>query len=379
MLYYDFTSSLSIINGEVKYSGGTNYAIAVIKDILKLHMNKVIVVLPVGTSTEEKDKLGIGHCTSVYVNSLLSLKCESGSKLFIPQVNGRTLLLIPQIKKRNPTIKIYATLHDKQHNFYKFDWYDRYYSMGIHRLGITAFVQYYIKRIAFILNYQRCVKKIDEVITDSNFSMQKLMVPGINSINFFLQKSWFHDVKKVVSRGDYILFVSGGRPEKNLLRTLEAFSKFKQEKDSKTKFIVTGINDTVKKALYSSGKFDNLTEGVDYEMLGYVSGDELAGLYAGARYVAFTSKGEGYGLPVREAMAYGKVVLASRTTSVPEVAGAVMCYVDPFNVESIKKGMSYLDQDEILDEYEKFIIPKLEYIEAMAELDNQILVERLIR
>lgn len=160
---------------------------------------------------------------------------------------------------------------------------------------------------------------------------------------------------------------------------MEAFSKFKQENNSRTKFVVTGVNDTVKKALHSSGKFDNLTEGVDYEMLEYVSNDELAGLYAGARYVVFTSKGEGYGLPVREAMAYGKVVLASRTTSVPEVAGAVMYYVDPFNVESIKKGMSYLDQDDILDEYEKYVMPKLKYIEAMAELDSRILAERLIR
>lgn len=52
----------------------------------------------------------------------------------------------------------------------------------------------------------------------------------------------------------------------------------------------------------------------------------LPGLLGGAEVVAYPSLGEGFGLPVLEAMACGAAVLTTRKLSLPEVGGAAVAY-----------------------------------------------------
>lgn len=59
---------------------------------------------------------------------------------------------------------------------------------------------------------------------------------------------------------------------------------------------------------------------------GYLPFDDLAGLLGGARVVAYPSLGEGFGLPVLEAMACGAAVLTTRELSLPEVGGDAVEY-----------------------------------------------------
>ncbi len=63
--------------------------------------------------------------------------------------------------------------------------------------------------------------------------------------------------------------------------------------------------------------------------------DELATLYRNCLFTAFPSAVEGWGLPIGESLAHGKVCVASNTTSMPEVGGDLALYVDPFNVRAI--------------------------------------------
>jgi glycosyltransferase involved in cell wall biosynthesis len=53
----------------------------------------------------------------------------------------------------------------------------------------------------------------------------------------------------------------------------------------------------------------------------------------------FPSLYEGFGMPILEAMACGTPVLTSNVTSLPEVAGDAAVQVDPYDVESIEKGI----------------------------------------
>ena len=55
--------------------------------------------------------------------------------------------------------------------------------------------------------------------------------------------------------------------------------------------------------------------------LGFVDDDALPALYRRASVVAYPSRGEGFGLPVLEAMACGAVVVTSRATVMADVAG----------------------------------------------------------
>jgi glycosyltransferase involved in cell wall biosynthesis len=59
---------------------------------------------------------------------------------------------------------------------------------------------------------------------------------------------------------------------------------------------------------------------------GYLPLGDLPGFLAGAELVAYPSLGEGFGLPVLEAMACGAAVLTSRMLSLPEVGGDAVEY-----------------------------------------------------
>ncbi|QQR68774.1 MAG: glycosyltransferase family 4 protein [Alphaproteobacteria bacterium] len=58
----------------------------------------------------------------------------------------------------------------------------------------------------------------------------------------------------------------------------------------------------------------------------------LAALYRGCLFSMFPSQAEGWGLPVVEALAMGKLCLASTSTSIPEAGGAFADYFDPDSV-----------------------------------------------
>jgi glycosyltransferase involved in cell wall biosynthesis len=62
---------------------------------------------------------------------------------------------------------------------------------------------------------------------------------------------------------------------------------------------------------------------------GYLPSRDLPGFYGGALVVAFPSRGEGFGLPVLEAMACGAPVLTTHRTSLPEVGGDAVAYTEP--------------------------------------------------
>lgn len=77
---------------------------------------------------------------------------------------------------------------------------------------------------------------------------------------------------------------------------------------------------------------------------GYLPIDVLAGLLGGADVVAYPSLGEGFGLPVLEAMACGAAVLTTRRLALPEVGGDAVAYTEPDAV-SIGAALSGLLDD----------------------------------
>jgi glycosyltransferase involved in cell wall biosynthesis len=63
-----------------------------------------------------------------------------------------------------------------------------------------------------------------------------------------------------------------------------------------------------------------------------LSDGELSAVYAGCEFSVFTSFVEGWGLPVGESLYQGRPCVASNTSSIPEVGGDMVDYVDPFNL-----------------------------------------------
>jgi glycosyltransferase involved in cell wall biosynthesis len=77
---------------------------------------------------------------------------------------------------------------------------------------------------------------------------------------------------------------------------------------------------------------------------GYLRFRDLPGYLGGALVVAFPSRGEGFGLPVLEAMACGAPVLTTHRTSLPEVGGDAVAYTEP-DAESIQTTLRGLLDD----------------------------------
>lgn len=69
--------------------------------------------------------------------------------------------------------------------------------------------------------------------------------------------------------------------------------------------------------------------------IGYVADKDLASLYSGAEWFTFTSKYEGFGLPVLEAMACGCPVITSNNSSLPEVIGDAGIMIDCSSKQNI--------------------------------------------
>jgi glycosyltransferase involved in cell wall biosynthesis len=133
----------------------------------------------------------------------------------------------------------------------------------------------------------------------------------------------------------YLLYVGDMRFYKNLPRCLEAFASLPCQD---YQFVITGKKDDF---FYPQIKAqtDKLSVKERIIFLDYVPTADLPSLYSMAECLIFASLYEGFGLPVLEAMACGCPVIASNTTSIPEVGGDSIFYIDPHDVENIAQGM----------------------------------------
>ncbi|HEY7933298.1 MAG TPA: glycosyltransferase family 1 protein [Solirubrobacteraceae bacterium] len=141
----------------------------------------------------------------------------------------------------------------------------------------------------------------------------------------------------------FVLAVGTLEPRKNLPRLVAAYSQLPGELQRLHPLVVVGAlgwqtGETVD-ALKSLGE--------RCTMLGYVSDEALAELYRRCSVFCYPSLGEGFGLPVLEAMAAGAAVLTSNLSSLPEVGGDAAEYVDPHQVASIADGLARLLSDDL--------------------------------
>ncbi len=86
-----------------------------------------------------------------------------------------------------------------------------------------------------------------------------------------------------------------------------------------------------------------LEESVQYQ--GFVPDDELPALYRAATLFAFPSFYEGFGLPPLEAMLCGTPVIASHSSSIPEVTGSAALTFDPADIGAIAQQLDRVLSD----------------------------------
>ena len=90
-----------------------------------------------------------------------------------------------------------------------------------------------------------------------------------------------------------------------------------------------------------------------------VPDSRLASLYRNSRFTLYPSFAEGWGLPIGESLVFGKPCIAAGVTSMPEVGGALVRYVDPLDVEggiALVRGL--LDNPAELDGWTRQVATK---------------------
>ena len=147
----------------------------------------------------------------------------------------------------------------------------------------------------------------------------------------------------------FILYSGKIRPHKNVHRLIEAFAVLKNElgdsdRYKNLKLIIIG--DELSKHQYLRLTVIRSGAQQDVRFFGFVPYPILRVFYQSAELFAFPSLYEGFGLPPLEAMANRAPVLASNTSSLPEVLEDAAVLVNPENVFDIARGMKLILSDD---------------------------------
>lgn len=141
----------------------------------------------------------------------------------------------------------------------------------------------------------------------------------------------------------FVLTVSLKRPNKNLLRLLEAMALIPRER--RPILVLAGHATPYEGELRARAAKLGLGESTRF--LGWVSSEELEGLYRSATCFVFPSLYEGFGLPVLEAMARGTPVACSNRGALIEVADDAALLFDPEQSDAIAAAIEKLLADPI--------------------------------
>jgi glycosyltransferase involved in cell wall biosynthesis len=153
---------------------------------------------------------------------------------------------------------------------------------------------------------------------------------------------YFQEVSGV-AREPFFLFVGTISPRKNLIGLFHAFAALPDDIRRTFKLIVVGAEGWNTGETYET--YVRLGLGDRVEFRGYESDESLRKLYNKAAGFLFPSLYEGFGIPILEAMACGCPVIASNTSSMPEVAGNAAVLVDPTNPARIAEAMEKIATD----------------------------------
>jgi glycosyltransferase involved in cell wall biosynthesis len=141
---------------------------------------------------------------------------------------------------------------------------------------------------------------------------------------------------------DFLLFVGTLEPRKNLPRLLRAYARLRDDPDVPPLVIVGGTGWGGEDL---PGMIETLALSGRVHLSGYVSDGELQCIYSAARALLMPSLYEGFGLPVLEAMQHGVPVIASSTSSLPEVVGRAGLLVNPFSEQEIADAIRRLQHE----------------------------------
>ncbi|MCB0154514.1 MAG: glycosyltransferase family 4 protein [Anaerolineae bacterium] len=142
----------------------------------------------------------------------------------------------------------------------------------------------------------------------------------------------------------YIFAVGNMHPRKNLARLLAAYRRLQAERAALPKMVWGGL------PRWESDSLVAQAQAAGVVLPGFIEQADLPTFYRQAEMLVYPSLYEGFGLPPVEAMACGTPVIASNTTSLPEVVGNAALTVDPTQTSEIASAIARLLDDHALSQ-----------------------------
>lgn len=324
---------------------------------------------------------GIGTYTYELINSISKIDSENEYLIFMPDTSLNDLSNKKNIKFRNINVNIKNNFWDEVNipNILENDEIELYHvpqnGVGLPENKKCPFVitlhdiipykmpETVSERYLKIFNEEipKIVSMCDGIITVSNFSKEDIS----NTFNFPKDKIYvtylsaekiYKPLNKILSKriisskygidDDFILYVGGFSPRKNISGLITAFSKLKLSSTNSLKLVIAG-----RKGL-SYENYLSLTEKLDISSKvifpGFIDVMDMPYLYNSAKLLVYPSFYEGFGLPPLEAMSCGTPVIVSNVTSLPEIFSKSSIMVDPYDENALCSAIHECIENKVL-------------------------------
>lgn len=316
---------------------------------------------------------GIGTYSYQLINSLNKIDHINDYLLFMPQTSNCGIDFNDNYKIRNISQNIQGNFWDEVNipNILKNEDMDLYHvpqnGIGLPKDKTCPFIitlhdiipykmpetvgETYLE--IFLREMPKIIPLCDGIITVSNYSKQdivsafnypeeKVFVTHLahEDIYFPLNKDKCRDfiAKNYSIKDDFILYVGGFSPRKNIVGLIQSFSKLHERlKNSNLKLIIAGKQGKSYSLYKKTAEDFNIADKVIFP--GFISLEHMPIFYNACKFFVYPSLYEGFGLPPIEAMACGVPVIASNTTSIPEVVDGAAVLINPYDTDELTEAM----------------------------------------
>lgn len=254
----------------------------------------------------------------------------------------------------------------------------------IHDLIFLKYPNYYtfFDRHIYNLKFKYACKKADKIIAVSEQTKadiihfykipeSKIEVIYQSCNEIFNKKISILDQKKILTKYQinkpFLLSVGTLEPRKNQISIIKAFSKMKKKDFD---LVLIGKGKKYKRELEFYIREENIN---NIKILETVTHNDLPAIYQASTLFLYISLYEGFGIPIIEALASKKAVIAAKGSCLEEAGGNGALYVDPLNINEITNAINYLLENQNL---RKELVKK--GIEHLKQFEPALLVNKIV-